>query len=147
MVTIIGASTINKIFDRSSLIMIFNSTCHLIRSSRNPEACVDMFRFMSVASISNKFRSAHPRMAEISLDKSQYLQCIGIQMSLVFIRWKRLKLETHDRKYSYPSIFSLNATRGAPSLQFKKSSFSWSASPLNRLVYLSYSLLKTKWNI
>ena len=71
-----------KIFD---LKMIFKITCHLIRSSRNPEACVDMFRFMPVASISNRFKSAHPRMAEISLDKSQYLQCNGIQMSLAFL--------------------------------------------------------------
>ena len=133
-----------KIFDRK---MIFKITCHLIRSSRNPEACVDMFRFMPVASISNRFKSAHPRMAEISLDKSQYLQCIGIKMSLALIGWTRLKVKIHDRKYSYPSIFSLNARRGAPSLLFKKSSFSWSASPLNRLVYLSYSLFKTKWAI
>ena len=79
-----------KIFDS---IIIFKITCHLIRSSRNPEACVDMFRFMPVASISNRFKSAHPRMAEISLDKSQYLQCIGIKMSLALIGWTRLKVE------------------------------------------------------
>ena len=84
-----GGQHLFKIFD---CIMIFKITCHLIRSSRNPEACVDMFRFMPVASISNRFKSAHPRMAEISLDKSQYLQCIGIQMSLAFIGWTRLKV-------------------------------------------------------
>ena len=91
-----------KIFDR---IMIFKITCHLIRSSRNPEACVDMFRFMPVASISNRFKSAHPRMAEISLDKSQYLQCIGIQVSLAFIEWTRLMLENTWSKLFLPIHF------------------------------------------
>ena len=106
-----------KIFDRK---MIFKITCHLIRSSRNPEACVDMFRFMPVASISNRFKSAHPRMAEISFDKSQYLQCIGIKMSLALIGWTRLKVENTWSEIFLPIHFFFKCKKRSPILAIQE---------------------------